>query len=260
MQLSGIEGKVAFITGGGAGIGRAIAIEWASQGGICAVTDLDGAAARQTLIDCRARGESLPLDVADGIAVRTAVAHMTERLGRIDALFNVAGVNLPKNVEELDEDEWYRLIDTNLTSVYRCSRLILPLMRRQGGGAIVNIASVAGIMAENRCAAYSATKAAVVNLSRNMAMDFARDGIRVNAVCPGGTLTPRIESYMAREPRNRREMEEMSPLKRMARPEEIARPAVFLASEDASYVNGAVLVVDGGMTAGFRIAAFDRMT
>jgi NAD(P)-dependent dehydrogenase (short-subunit alcohol dehydrogenase family) len=259
MTTDGIQGKVAFITGGGAGIGRAIALEWARRGGIPAVSDLDGASAIQTLADAGGNGEALSLDVANGEAIRVAIAQVAGRCGGIDVLFNVAGVNLPKNVEELEEHEWYRIIDINLTSVYRCSKHAIPLIRRRGGGAIVNVASVAGIMAENRCSAYTATKGGVVMLTRNMAMDFAADGIRVNAVCPGGTLTPRIESYMAKEPRNRREMEEMCPLKRMARPEEIARPAVFLASADASYVTGAALVVDGGMTAGFRIAAFDRM-
>lgn len=255
----GIRGKVAFITGGGAGIGRAIALEWARRGGIPAISDMNGAAAVQALADAGGSGEAMQLDVTQGEAIRESIAQVAARRGGIDVLFNVAGTNLPKNVEEIAEAEWYRILDTNLTSVYRCSHHAIPLLRQRGGGAIVNVASIAGIMAENRCSAYSASKGAVVMLTRNMAMDFARDNIRVNAVCPGATLTPRIESYMANQPEHRREMEEMCPMKRFARPEEIAAPAVFLASAAASYITGASLVVDGGLTAGFRIAAFDRM-
>jgi meso-butanediol dehydrogenase / (S,S)-butanediol dehydrogenase / diacetyl reductase len=256
----GIQDKVAFITGGGAGIGRAIALGWIAAGGIAAVTDLDGAAAENTLRAAGGcHGSAAQLDVCNGGAIREAIAAAASRHGGIDVLFNVAGTNLPKNVEEIEESDWFRLMDTNLTSVYRCSRQVIPRMRQRGGGAIVNVASIAGIMAENRCSAYSASKGGVVLLTRNMAMDFARDNIRVNAVCPGSTLTPRIESYMAHQPEHRREMEEMNPMGRFAQPEEIAAPAIFLASRGASYITGAALVVDGGLTAGFRIAAFDRM-
>jgi NAD(P)-dependent dehydrogenase (short-subunit alcohol dehydrogenase family) len=253
------QGKVAFITGAGAGIGRAVASEWAARGGIAAVSDVNGGAATQTLADIGGRGAAFEVDVSQLPAIRLAIDQTVRQCGGIDVLFNVAGVNMPKNVEELDEFDWYRIIDTNLSSVYRCSKYVIPEIRRRGGGAIVNVASIAGVMAENRCSAYTASKGGVVMLTRNMAMDFAADGIRVNAVCPGATLTPRIESYMALEPEHRKEMEQMCPLKRFATPQEIAKPAVFLASSDASYITGASLVVDGGLTAGFRIAAFDRM-
>ena len=262
IDANGIRGKVAFVTGGGAGIGRAIAQLWISLGGIAAVTDLDGRAAAET-VKLSAPGESqsisAQLDVRDADGIEAAIAETASRFGGLDVLFNVAGTNLPKNVEEIEETDWFRLMDTNLNSVFRCSRHAIPLIRKRGGGAIVNVASIAGVMAENRCSAYSASKGGVVLLTRNMAMDFARDNIRVNAICPGSTLTPRIESYMANEPEHRREMEEMCPMRRFAKPEEIAAPAVFLASPGASYVTGAALVVDGGLTAGFRIAAFDRM-
>jgi meso-butanediol dehydrogenase / (S,S)-butanediol dehydrogenase / diacetyl reductase len=257
---NGIRGKVAFITGAGAGIGRAIALGWIARGGVAAVTDIDGAAAEATLQAAKsAQGSAAALDVRDGAAIAAAIAAAASRHGGIDVLFNVAGTNLPKNVEEIDEADWTRLMDTNLNSVFRCAKQVIPLMRARGGGAIVNVASIAGVMAENRCSAYSASKGGVVLLTRNMAMDFAKDNIRVNAVCPGSTLTPRIESYMANQPEHRREMEEMCPMRRFAQPEEIAAPAIFLASSGASYITGASLVVDGGLTAGFRIAAFDRM-
>lgn len=256
---SGIEGKVAFITGGGAGIGHAIAQEWAAQGGTVLVTDVDGAAASSVQRELGAGHHAMQLDVRDGEAIQASIQQAVRLTGGLDVLFNVAGTNLPKNAEEITDDEWLRIMDTNLNSVYRCSRSAIPELRKRGGGAIVNVASIAGVMAENRCSAYSASKGGVVLLTRNMAMDFAKDNIRVNAICPGSTMTPRIHSYMASEPEHRREMEEMCPLGRFAEPSEVAAPAVFLASRAASYITGAALVVDGGLTAGFRIAAFDRM-
>lgn len=258
-RTSDIRGKIAFVTGAGAGIGRAIAHEWAARGGIVVVTDVDGVAAQTVGEELGAGHFCLPLDVRSGDAIRQALQQAVSRTGGLDVLFNVAGTNLPKNAEEIEDDEWLRIMDINLNSVYRCSKQAIPEMRKRGGGAIVNVASIAGIMAENRCSAYSASKGGVVLLTRNMAMDFAKDNIRVNAVCPGATMTPRIRSYMANEPEHQKEMEEMCPMKRFADPAEIARPAVFLASSDASYITGAALVVDGGLTSGFRIAAFDRM-
>jgi NAD(P)-dependent dehydrogenase (short-subunit alcohol dehydrogenase family) len=159
----------------------------------------------------------------------------------------------------MDDEEWYRIIDTNLTSVYRCSKLAIPEMRKRGGGAIVNIASVAGIMAENRCGAYTASKGGVVLLTRNMAMDFARDNIRVNAVCPGSTRTPRVERYWQKSPTGKSEVALLAPMRRSAEPEEIARPAVFLASSGASYMTGSIVVVDGGLSAGINVPTFERM-
>ena len=164
MDNDGIQGKVAFITGGGAGIGRAIALEWARRGGIPAVSDMNGPAAVQTLADAGGVGEALQLDVTHGDAIREAIALVATRHGGLDVLFNVAGTNLPKTVEEIGEADWYRILDTNLTSVYRCSKQAIPLLRRRGGGAIVNVASIAGIMAENRCSAYSASKGAAIRV------------------------------------------------------------------------------------------------
>ncbi len=255
-------GKVAFVTGAGAGIGRAIALEWARRGGIVVATDMNPDAARSVAGEIEHQGGrafNLGLDVKSLDAIRAAFASAASRAGGIDVLFNVAGTNLMKNVEEMADEEWYSIIDTNLSSVYRCSKQAVPEIRKRGGGAIVNIASIAGIMAENRCAAYSASKGGVVLLTRNMAMDFAPYNIRVNAICPGSTRTPRIEGYMRARPGHERAIADLCPLKRFAEPEEIARPAVFLASDDASYVTGAALVVDGGLTAGFKLPLFEEL-
>jgi meso-butanediol dehydrogenase / (S,S)-butanediol dehydrogenase / diacetyl reductase len=255
------SGRVAFVTGAGAGIGRAIAKSWAARGGMAFVTDIDGAAAqrvRAEIEDAGGRAVSMRLDVCDLQQIKTSIGAAVDQAGGLDALFNVAGTNLPKNAEETEDEEWHGIIELNLTSVYRCSKYALPHLRSRRG-AIVNIASIAGIIGEGRCAAYSASKGGVVLLTRNMAMDFAAEGVRVNVICPAGARSPRIEAYMRSVPGLEREMMALRPIGRFADPEEIARPALFLASDDASYVTGSVLVVDGGLTAGFRVPVLDRM-
>ncbi|NKS55457.1 glucose 1-dehydrogenase [Rhodococcus hoagii] len=253
-------GRVAIVTAAGAGIGRAIALEWSAQGGSVIAADLHLDAANATVDAVREAGGgavAVALDVTDPDGMPDAVAAATREYGRIDALFNVAGASLPRRVDEMDDADWYRMIDINLTSVYRCSKYVIPELRKIGGGSIVNIASTAGLLAENRCSAYSAAKGGVLLLTKNMAMDYAGDGIRVNAVCPGSTMTPRIRDYLNRVPGHDELMDGLCPMKRYAEPEEIARPAVFLASDGASYITGATLAVDGGMTAGKHFAIFE---
>jgi NAD(P)-dependent dehydrogenase (short-subunit alcohol dehydrogenase family) len=263
-QANGVRdlaGQVAIVTAGGAGIGEAIAFEWCRRGGRAIVGDLDGNAARavaETI--CAQEGEAIgfAMDVnqPDSIAELISAAERNFN-GGLSALFNVAGGSLAKRVDEMEDHDWYRVIDLNLTSVYRCSKPAIAAMRKGGGGAIVNIASTAAIAAENRCSAYTAAKGGVVLLTRNMAIDFADANIRVNAVCPGSTMTPRIQGWLDRHPGHEDLMDRICPMKRYALPSEIAKPAVFLASDDASYITGASLVVDGGMTAGVRLSIFE---
>lgn len=254
-------GRNAIVTAAGAGIGEAIAFEWAAGDGHVVVADLDGDSAKRVAGVINAgggRAVGVDADVTRVESLRRLVNLAAVSCdGAIDALFNVAGGSLAKRVDEMDDDDWYRVIDLNLSSVYRCSKLVIPLMRRRGSGSIVNVASTAGVLAENRCAAYTAAKGGVVLLTRNMAMDYAADRIRVNAVCPGSTLTPRIQAWLDRYPGHENLMEKLCPMGRYASPSEIARPAVFLASDDASYVTGAALVVDGGLTAGKRFDIFE---
>lgn len=260
MEYNHYSGKVALVTGGAAGIGRGIVDLWTAHGGSVVLTDLDQAAVDAAAEQLSADGaDVLPitLDVNDVTGVEKLVPQVLERYSGIDALFNVVGNNSMKTVEEATDDEWRFIIDTNLMSVFRVSKVVIPELRKRGGGSIVNVASIAGVLAENRCSAYSASKGAVITLTKNMAMDFAKDNIRVNCVCPGGTYTPRIRGYMQANPGHEKMMTDLCALGRMAEPEEIARPALFLASDDASFITGAAMMVDGGYTAGKHIALFD---
>lgn len=259
MAATRFAGKTALITAAGAGIGRAIAHAWSRDGGAAVIADKDKTAAQRTARELGSQALAVEIDVTRLDDVQDMLAQTVRRFGALDALFNVAGINILKNVEEASDEEWRLVVDTNLTSVYRCSKYAIPEMRKRGGGTIVNVASTAGIAAENRCAAYSASKAAIVMLTRNMALDFAKDHIRVNAICPGATLTPRTQTNIAkRDPAHEQALMNLIPMKRRADPEEIANAAVFLASDDASYITGATLVVDGGLTAGIRFPFFDE--
>jgi NAD(P)-dependent dehydrogenase (short-subunit alcohol dehydrogenase family) len=259
--ITRFAGRTAIVTAAGAGIGEAIAREWGLGGGRTVVGDIDQASAQRVAAEiCDDGGQAvgMQMDVNQSNAINSVIETALATFGgSIDALFNVAGASLAKRVDEMDDADWYRVLDLNLTSIYRCSKQVIPLMRNKGGGAIVNISSTAGVMAENRCSAYSAAKGGVLLLTRNMAMDYAADGIRVNAVCPGSTMTPRIKAWLERHPGHDDLMDRICPMKRYARPEEIAKPAVFLASDDASYITGASLVVDGGLTAGIHFSIFE---
>ena len=248
------EGKTALVTGGGHGIGRATTLRLAEEGAAVAVVDLLGEAAEETAELVRAAGGEAggwQADVADPAGVERVVAEVLERFGRIDVVHSNAGVLLPGSVLEQELDDWDRTFDVNVRAVYLLARAVLPAMRRQGGGAIVNTASTAGIVGEASLAAYCASKAAVVNLTRQLAVDYSRDGIRVNCVCPGwidtGFNAPVLEGVS--EDELERLIDTSVPLGRQGRPEEIASVVAFLASEDASLVTGHALVADGGLTA-----------
>ncbi len=248
-----VDGRIAIVTAGAAGIGRAITERWVALGGSAMIVDWDQAALVSLSEELAAAGgkvEALALDIKNPDAVATIVPRTLETFGALHALFNVAGTNIFHNVEESSEADWNLILDTNVRSVERCSKAAIPAMRAVDGGAIVNVASIMGIIAGTRDAAYSASKGAVIQLTRSMAVDFAKDNIRVNAICPGFTLTPRARGYLEQIPGAQESLNRVAPMGRMARPEEIAAPAVFLASEAASFVTGIALPIDGGTTAG----------
>jgi NAD(P)-dependent dehydrogenase (short-subunit alcohol dehydrogenase family) len=247
-----LQDKVCVVTGAASGIGRATAELFAQEGGRVFVVDRE----RDGLEDCAraVEGEALGADVSSTGDVERVFARVRDATGRLDVLFNNAGIAANGTVTSTSEEEWDRTIAVNLKSVYLCCRSAIPLMC--GGGAIVNNASSWGLIAANDVAAYCASKAGVVNLTRSIAIDYAKDGIRANCLCPGTTDTAMVRGLLEAQPdpaAARRFYERMQPIHRFAAPEEIARAVLYLVSDDASYTTGAVFSIDGGYAAG-RIA------
>ncbi len=244
--------KVVLITGAGAGIGKATAKAFAERGAYVVVADVDARAGRETAGEIGDRALFIEVDVSDRDSVRQMVERTEERFGRIAILVNNAGIYHQGDVLETPEEVWNRVLSVNLTGMYLCAQQVLPQMVSQGKGVIVNVASEAGMVAIGGQVAYNVSKAAVISLTQSMAVDFARRGIRVNAVAPGTTETPLVEAALnkADDPKKaRRKLEECRPLNRLGRPEEIAAAILALASDELGYATGAVLAIDGGYTA-----------
>lgn len=242
------EGKVALVTGGASGIGEATVRRLASEGAQVMIADLNGEAAELLATELGNVTDAFQLDVADSDQVDAMTAATVTRFGRLDVLFNNAGITSSGTVDTLSNEEWRKVIDVDLSSVFYGCRAAIPVMREQGGGAIVNTASISGVAGDWGIAAYNAAKGGVLNFTRAMAADHARDNIRINAVCPGGIETPLTSTIVASK-RAQKEYERLIPQRRMGQASEIASAVAFLASDDASYVNGHGLVVDGGVTA-----------
>jgi 2-keto-3-deoxy-L-fuconate dehydrogenase len=246
--------RVAMITGAASGIGRATAALFAAEGASLVLTDIDGEklAAGTAALD----GEILsrPADVARRADVEALTAAALERFGRIDILCNIAGRGSFGDILTVTEEDWDDVLRINLKSVFLCSRAVLPGMIARGRGSIVHTGSVWALGAGGQAAAYCASKGAILSLTRSMAIDFAKHGIRVNALCPGGVETPMLERYADAWPNlspvaARNILNAAHPLGRLAEPIEIARAALFLASDDSSFMTGSSLVVDGGFLA-----------
>jgi meso-butanediol dehydrogenase/(S,S)-butanediol dehydrogenase/diacetyl reductase len=248
------EGKIVLITGAGHGIGRASAERFAAEGASVIVVDIDQATANETAGAIHAAGSTahaIATDVADPDAVESMAAEALQRFGRIDVLHNNAGRLRPGSVTDLAVDEWDRTFAVNIRSMFLVCRAVIPTMRTQGGGAIVNTASTSGLVGEATTPAYNASKAAIINFTRQLVADYSRFGIRANCVCPGWVptgfndpvLTGMSDEDIAQI------VKATVPLGRQARTEEVAAAVAFLASEDASYIAGHALVVDGGQIA-----------
>lgn len=256
-----IDGRVAIVTGAGSGIGRAIALRFAQAGGRIVAVDIDGRAGEETAGVIRERGgdaSSVSADVASEAQVRAAVDAATARFGRIDILVNNAAISGAGDVLDVTPEDWDRTLAVDLRGPYLCTRAALPVMVRQGRGSIINISSVNALLALGHHA-YSAAKAGLISLTQNVAVDFGDRGIRANVVCPGTVRTPIWVERTKRVPDIFDRLSRWYPLRRVAEPEEIAAVALFLASDEASFVTGAVIVADGGLTAGIRRMADELM-
>jgi len=243
-----LEGKVALVTGAGSGIGRASAERFAAEGARVAVVDLKGAEEVAAVIDA-AGGEAIALatGVADEEAVAAMAAAAIDRFGRVDVLMNNAGVlddYLP--AADMPTAVWERVLGVNLNAQFFTARALLPQMVERGAGAIVNVASTAGLNGGNGGAAYTTSKHAVIGFTRQLCFDYARKGIRCNVLCPGAVETGMTKEIFASPDAAVMEAVESAPIGRWAQPEELAAAALFLASDEASFVNGAVYLVDGG--------------
>jgi NAD(P)-dependent dehydrogenase (short-subunit alcohol dehydrogenase family) len=254
--------KVALITGAASGIGAATALRFAQEGAVLAGIDLhepkggDWEQATKLVSSCFEIA-----DVRDESRLAEVIGAAREQLGRIDILVNSAGVGGGGPVHAVDADDWDFVLDINLKGTFLASKHVLPGMLEQGHGSIVNIASVEGIEGFAGGSSYNASKGGVITLTKNMAIDYARKGVRVNAVCPGFIDTPLLRGIFSMEQvaHIREEVREAHQLGRFGEPVEIANACLFLASEEASFVTGVALPVDGGYTAGHRFSTTKLM-
>ena len=247
-----LKGRKAIITGAAAGIGFETARRFAAEGAQVVLSDIDSMA-----VDAAA-GEivgaiAIAADVTDQGQIDRMISGAIEAFGGLDIIVNKAGIPMLGTVESLAEADWDREIDVNLKSIYRTGRAVWPHFKSQGGGVILNTASIAGLLGSPGQASYGAAKAGVINLTRCMAIDGAAIPIRVNCICPGFIETPMVLAYLEGQDdpaASRAEVDAMHPLGGIGRPADIANGFVYLASDEASWVTGTVLTIDGGLTAG----------
>lgn len=247
-----LHSKIALITGGGSGIGRAIAQRFAGEGAHVAIADRVSERAEETAEQIRGTGGTalaLTADVSQAEAVQQIAQQVHNAWGRVDILVNNAAVAVGDDILTIDEETWDLNLDVVLKGAYLCSRAVLPGMIERRSGAIVNIASVNGLTGLGE-EAYSAAKAGLINLTQNMAVKYGQFGVRVNVICPGTIHTPIWQPRLDADPTIFERLAEWYPLGRVGQPEDVAHAALFLASDEAAWVTGAVLNVDGGLMAG----------
>ncbi len=246
--MTRLSKKVSLITGAAQGIGLATALKFAAEGAIVVVCDIKQAAVEEAVKQCQALGAQAAgyvMDVTQRPMVDAVVASVKERFGRIDVLVNNAGITQDARLQKMTLEQFDRVIDVNLRGVFHCSQAVADLMVAQGAGVILNASSVVGIYGNFGQTNYAASKFGVIGFTKTWSRELGPKGVRVNAVAPGFVHTP----ILATVPENvLKEMEQRVPLKRLGRPEEIANVYAFLASDEASYINGTVIEVSGGMT------------
>lgn len=251
-ELFSLQDRVAVVTGGGGGLGRAIASGLAEFGASLVIADIDEAQARLTASALLARGHyalAVSLDVSDEQQTENMVRKTLDEMGHIDILVNNAGVSRRYPIDEFPVEEWQRVIQVNLIGAFVCSRAVGKEMSRQRKGSIINIASIAGFIGRAiKNSAYSASKAGLISLTRTLAVQWAKSGVRVNAIAPAEMNSPLLDD-LRREPGALEERVARIPMGRIGNPNEIIGPTVFLASEASSFVTGHVLSVDGGALA-----------
>ena len=246
-----LENKVALISGGARGMGAVEAKLFAQEGAKVVIGDMLAEEGRKVEAEINEAGGEcvfVPLDVADEKAWENAVNEAVSRYGKLDILVNNAGIYRASNVEDTTTDEGEQIMDVNAKGVFLGLRSVIPAMRNAGGGAIINISSVAGLVGNRRTTAYNASKGAVRLLTKSTAIQYASEGIRCNSVHPGTIETPMTEGFLADE-EQRTDRMNRTPLGRLGRPEDVAYGALYLASDESSFVTGSELVIDGGRTA-----------
>jgi NAD(P)-dependent dehydrogenase (short-subunit alcohol dehydrogenase family) len=249
-----LDGKVVLVTGGASGIGRASAVAFARNGAKVAIADVNGRGGEETLgMIHQAGGDAFfaGCDVATVLDVKTVIDRTVAKYGRLDCAANIAAIEgTPRRIDEVPDEEFDRIIQINLRGVWLCMKYEVVQMLKQGsGGAIVNLASAAGLVGSVRSPAYGASKHGVVGLTKSVALQLAKEKIRINAVCPGGIITPMTERIAAASGGTQAQIGANHPIGRMGVPEEIAATVLWLCSDEASFITGTAVPVDGGMTA-----------
>ncbi|HUV58702.1 MAG TPA: glucose 1-dehydrogenase [Desulfatiglandales bacterium] len=244
--------KVVIVTGGAVGIGKATAMAFVEKNARVIIADIDIEKGKQASSLMGGEAFFVKTNVANSESVNDMVKEVTKRFGRIDILVNNAGIYYQGDVIKTTEEEWDRVMAVNLKGMYLCCHYAIPVMLKGNGGVVINVASEAGLVGIAGQTAYNVSKAGAISLTKSMAVDFARKGVRVNAVCPGTTETPLVKNALekSKDPEKaRRELEECRPLNRLGRPEEIAAAILAMASDSLGYATGSIFSIDGGYTA-----------